>query len=84
MARMVKDLEQQMKTAAKSLEFEKAALFRDQVDRAAQSHGRRPVGAARVRAVIVRLAGLEAARAPGALPAPGARPRTPIAPLRQT
>ena len=31
MARMVKDLEQQMKTAAKSLEFEKAALLRDQV-----------------------------------------------------
>jgi excinuclease ABC subunit B len=31
MARLVKDLEQQMKTAAKSLEFEKAALLRDQV-----------------------------------------------------
>ena len=31
MARLVKDLELQMKTAAKSLEFEKAALLRDQV-----------------------------------------------------
>jgi len=31
MARLVKDLESQMKTAAKSLEFEKAALLRDQV-----------------------------------------------------
>ncbi len=31
MARLVRDLEQQMKTAAKSLEFEKAALLRDQV-----------------------------------------------------
>ncbi|HYM14029.1 MAG TPA: excinuclease ABC subunit UvrB [Dehalococcoidia bacterium] len=31
MARLVKDLEAQMKTAAKSLEFEKAALLRDQV-----------------------------------------------------
>ena len=31
MARLVKDLEQQMKTAAKNLEFEKAALLRDQV-----------------------------------------------------
>lgn len=31
LARMVKDLESQMKTAAKSLEFEKAALLRDQV-----------------------------------------------------
>jgi len=31
MARMVKDLESQMKTAAKSLEFERAALLRDQV-----------------------------------------------------
>jgi len=31
MARLVKDLEQQMKTAAKQLEFEKAALLRDQV-----------------------------------------------------
>jgi excinuclease ABC subunit B len=31
LARMVKDLESQMKTAAKSLEFEKAALLRDQI-----------------------------------------------------
>ena len=31
MARLVRDLEAQMKTAAKSLEFEKAALLRDQV-----------------------------------------------------
>jgi excinuclease ABC subunit B len=31
MARLVRDLELQMKTAAKSLEFEKAALLRDQV-----------------------------------------------------
>jgi len=31
MARMVKDLESQMKTAAKSLEFERAALLRDQI-----------------------------------------------------
>jgi len=31
MARLVKELEGQMKTAAKSLEFEKAALLRDQV-----------------------------------------------------
>ncbi|MEX2224949.1 MAG: excinuclease ABC subunit UvrB [Dehalococcoidia bacterium] len=31
MARMVKDLESQMKTAAKSLEFERAALVRDQI-----------------------------------------------------
>ena len=31
MARLVRDLESQMKTAAKSLEFEKAALLRDQV-----------------------------------------------------
>ncbi len=31
MARLVKDLEHQMKTAAKQLEFEKAALMRDQV-----------------------------------------------------
>jgi excinuclease ABC subunit B len=31
MARLVKDLEAQMKTAAKSLEFEKAALLRDHV-----------------------------------------------------
>jgi excinuclease ABC subunit B len=31
MARLVKDLESQMKTAAKSLEFERAALLRDQV-----------------------------------------------------
>jgi len=29
--RMVKDLESRMKTAAKNLEFEKAALLRDQV-----------------------------------------------------
>jgi excinuclease ABC subunit B len=28
---MVKDLESQMKTAAKNLEFEKAALLRDQI-----------------------------------------------------
>jgi excinuclease ABC subunit B len=31
MARLVKDLEYQMKTAAKNMEFEKAALLRDQV-----------------------------------------------------
>ena len=31
LARMVKDLESQMKKAAKNLEFEKAALLRDQV-----------------------------------------------------
>jgi excinuclease ABC subunit B len=31
MARLVKDLEVQMKQAAKDLEFEKAALIRDQV-----------------------------------------------------
>jgi excinuclease ABC subunit B len=31
MARLVKDMELQMKTAAKSLEFEKAALLRDQI-----------------------------------------------------
>jgi excinuclease ABC subunit B len=31
LARMVKDLEAQMKTAAKNLEFEKAALLRDQI-----------------------------------------------------
>jgi excinuclease ABC subunit B len=31
MLRLIKDLESQMKTAAKSLEFEKAALLRDQV-----------------------------------------------------
>jgi excinuclease ABC subunit B len=31
LARMVKDLESQMKNAAKSLEFEKAALLRDQI-----------------------------------------------------
>jgi excinuclease ABC subunit B len=31
MARLVKDLELQMKQAAKDLEFEKAALIRDQV-----------------------------------------------------
>ena len=31
LARMVKDLESQMKTAAKNLEFEKAALLRDQI-----------------------------------------------------
>jgi excinuclease ABC subunit B len=31
LARMVKDLESQMKTAAKDLEFEKAALLRDQI-----------------------------------------------------
>ncbi|HEY8171452.1 MAG TPA: excinuclease ABC subunit UvrB, partial [Dehalococcoidia bacterium] len=31
MARLVKDLESQMKTAAKNLEFERAALLRDQV-----------------------------------------------------
>jgi excinuclease ABC subunit B len=31
MARLVKDLEHQMKTAAKNMEFEKAALLRDQV-----------------------------------------------------
>jgi excinuclease ABC subunit B len=31
MARLIKDFEQQMKTAAKNLEFEKAALLRDQV-----------------------------------------------------
>jgi excinuclease UvrABC helicase subunit UvrB len=29
--RMIKDLEAEMKTAAKALEFEKAALLRDQV-----------------------------------------------------
>ena len=29
--RLIKDLESQMKTAAKSLEFEKAALLRDQI-----------------------------------------------------
>ena len=28
---MIKDLESQMKTAAKNLEFEKAALLRDQI-----------------------------------------------------
>lgn len=31
LARMIKDLESQMKTAAKDLEFEKAALLRDQI-----------------------------------------------------
>ena len=31
MTRLVKDLESQMKTAAKSLEFERAALLRDQI-----------------------------------------------------
>ena len=31
MARLVKDLETQMKSAAKNLEFERAALLRDQV-----------------------------------------------------
>ena len=31
MARLIKDLESQMKTAAKNLEFEKAALLRDQI-----------------------------------------------------
>jgi excinuclease ABC subunit B len=31
LARMVKDIESQMKTAARDLEFEKAALLRDQV-----------------------------------------------------
>ena len=31
LVRMVKDLESQMKTAAKNLEFEKAALLRDQI-----------------------------------------------------
>jgi excinuclease ABC subunit B len=31
MARLVKELESQMKTAAKQLEFEKAALLRDQI-----------------------------------------------------
>jgi excinuclease ABC subunit B len=31
MTRLVKDLESQMKTAAKNMEFEKAALLRDQV-----------------------------------------------------
>ena len=31
MVRMIKDLEQQMKQAAKNLEFERAALFRDQI-----------------------------------------------------
>ena len=31
LARMIKDLESQMKTAAKNLEFEKAALLRDQI-----------------------------------------------------
>ncbi len=30
-ARLIKDLESQMKTAAKNLEFEKAALLRDQI-----------------------------------------------------
>ena len=29
--RLIKDLESQMRTAAKSLEFEKAALLRDQI-----------------------------------------------------
>ena len=29
--RLIKDLESQMKTAARSLEFEKAALLRDQI-----------------------------------------------------
>ena len=31
LARMIKDLESQMKTAARNLEFEKAALLRDQI-----------------------------------------------------
>ena len=31
LARLIKDLESQMKTAAKNLEFEKAALLRDQI-----------------------------------------------------
>jgi excinuclease ABC subunit B len=31
LARMIKDLESQMKTAARDLEFEKAALLRDQI-----------------------------------------------------
>jgi excinuclease ABC subunit B len=31
MTRMIKDLESQMKTAARDLEFEKAALLRDQI-----------------------------------------------------
>ena len=31
MLRIVKDLESQMKTAARNLEFEKAALLRDQI-----------------------------------------------------
>ena len=30
-ARLIKNLESQMKTAAKNLEFEKAALIRDQI-----------------------------------------------------
>ncbi|HEV7216788.1 MAG TPA: UvrB/UvrC motif-containing protein [Chloroflexota bacterium] len=31
LARLIKDLESQMKTASKSLEFERAALLRDQI-----------------------------------------------------
>ncbi|HET8522202.1 MAG TPA: UvrB/UvrC motif-containing protein, partial [Thermomicrobiales bacterium] len=31
LTRMIKDLESQMKTAARDLEFEKAALLRDQI-----------------------------------------------------
>jgi excinuclease ABC subunit B len=31
MLRLIKDLESQMKTAAKNLEFEKAALLRDRI-----------------------------------------------------
>ena len=41
LTRLVKDLEKQMKDAAHNLEFEKAALLRDQDHRPAQGHRRR-------------------------------------------
>jgi len=45
-ARMIKDLESQMKTAARDLEFEKAALLRDQIVELRRMVESDPVGAA--------------------------------------
>ena len=65
MARLVKDLEHQMKTAAKNPRVREGGAAARPGRRAAQGDARRRVGAARVRAVVVRVAGQRAGGQPG-------------------